>query len=184
MSELSDKQVFVNNALEASIKIGAIFLLVSWCYDILKPFITPLFWAAIIAVATYPIAQWLERRGLGKKLSATIVSVSLLAILITPTVMLTDALVDNITTLKNKVEANELHIPKPEESVKEWPLIGEKTYSFWASAESNLEATLTRYQEQIKSSVGFVLKQVANFGASIAIFIFFYHYQWFLSRYR
>ena len=86
--------------------------------------------------------------------------------------MLTDALVDNITALKDKIEANELHIPKPEESVKEWPLIGENTYTFWASSEANMEATLTRYQEQIKSGVGFVLKQVANFGASIAVLSF------------
>ena len=51
----SSSQKFTQQAIEASIRIGLIFVLVAWCFDIIKPFILPLVWATIIAVASYPL---------------------------------------------------------------------------------------------------------------------------------
>jgi len=42
-----------------------------------------------------------------------------------------------------------LVIPAPTESVKEWPIVGEKIYTIWNAAIHNLEDTLMKFQPQI-----------------------------------
>ena len=44
---------FVANAVEAAIRIGIVIILVAWCFQIVRPFIVPIVWGVIIAVATY-----------------------------------------------------------------------------------------------------------------------------------
>ena len=59
-SETTSQQLFVSRALEAAIRIGLVVLLVAWCFQIVRPFITPIVWGAIIAVAAYPGYRWLQ----------------------------------------------------------------------------------------------------------------------------
>ena len=42
---------FVDNMVESALRIGLIFLLLIWTYEIIKPFVIPIIWGAIIAVA-------------------------------------------------------------------------------------------------------------------------------------
>jgi hypothetical protein len=45
---------FAGRALDAAIKIGLVGLLAIWCLEIVRPFMLPLIWGAIIAIASYP----------------------------------------------------------------------------------------------------------------------------------
>jgi len=71
----SDDKIFINRALEATVRIGLIVLLVTWCFLIIKAFITPVLWGIIIAVGIYPLYQKLAS-ALGKreKLAATLLT--------------------------------------------------------------------------------------------------------------
>ena len=51
---------FINNLVEAALRIGLIFLLVFWAFLIVKPFVMPVVWGAILAVALMPVTQKLE----------------------------------------------------------------------------------------------------------------------------
>jgi hypothetical protein len=42
---------FAGRAVDAAIKIGLIALLAVWCLEIVRPFMLPLIWGAIIAIA-------------------------------------------------------------------------------------------------------------------------------------
>ena len=76
-SEDSNK-VFVASAMEAAIKIGVLVLIVIWCFQIVRPFITLVVWGIIIAVALYPINCALSARLGGKdKLAAVLLTVSI-----------------------------------------------------------------------------------------------------------
>ena len=46
---------FTKNTIEAAIRLGLLLLLASWCFDIIKPFVLPVLWGVIIAVAIYPV---------------------------------------------------------------------------------------------------------------------------------
>ena len=64
---MNSDQKFVSNILEASIRIGVLVLLVAWCYEIVKPFIIPIVWGIIIAVALYPAYLKLARLMAGRR---------------------------------------------------------------------------------------------------------------------
>ena len=85
-----------SEVIEAAVQIGLIALLAVWCVQIAAPFISPIIWSGIIAIGAYPLYMWLQdKTGLAKGWAATLITLALLAILITPTVILTGELFDN-----------------------------------------------------------------------------------------
>ena len=47
-------------ALEATIRIGLVVLILYWCFQIGRPCIETIVWGIIIAVAIYPGFHWLK----------------------------------------------------------------------------------------------------------------------------
>ena len=82
---------FTSNSIEAMVRIGLLLLLATWCFKIITPFIVPVMWGVIIAVAIYPLFMKLKSAlGGNNKLAATIYTIITLALLITPTVMVSN----------------------------------------------------------------------------------------------
>ena len=52
MTSMNDR-VFIKRAVEAAILIGVIAGLIVWCFIIARPFLVPIVWGAIIAVAIF-----------------------------------------------------------------------------------------------------------------------------------
>jgi len=96
------------------IRLGALTILVVWCFRILQPFLLPAIWGIIIAVAIYPLYRSLTLipflRG-RPALAATLVSTVLLALLLVPTAMLTELLVQNTASLAQTVREQQFVIP-------------------------------------------------------------------------
>ncbi|GAA5215696.1 AI-2E family transporter [Corallincola platygyrae] len=168
----ADRQ-FIKRALEAAIRIAAIAFIVTWCYDILKPFVAPVLWAAIIAVAVKPISDWLETKfGFSRKWAATTVTLALLAALIVPTTVVTEKLSANVQTVTAKIESGEFDLPNPEDKVKDWPLVGEKVHAVWDEAANNLEGFLKKHETQVKEWGRVVFSKVAGIGIATLVMIF------------
>jgi predicted PurR-regulated permease PerM len=143
---------FLANAMASFIQIGALVILLVWCFTIVAPFVYIVTWAAIIAVAAYPVHLSLTAKLGGRaKSSSTILVLVLLAIIIAPTWMLADSTIDGLRNLSTAMESGAVTIPPPNPSVAEWPLIGEKTYAIWTGAAENFEATVNQFESQIKS---------------------------------
>ncbi len=51
----TEERAFIARALETSIRIGLILFLVVWCFQIARPFLNPIVWGIILAIATQPI---------------------------------------------------------------------------------------------------------------------------------
>lgn len=173
----SESQKFVRNSLAAAIQIGAIFLLASWCIDIVRPFIGIVAWAAIIAVALYPLHTKLAGILGGRaKLASVVIVLTGLSIMMVPAWTLTGSSIETAQSLAQGLDDGTLVIPPPNEKVAEWPLIGSKVYTLWTEAASNLETMLTNHSEQVRSFSTWLLKSVAGtvkgllaFAASIII---------------
>lgn len=171
-SQLSDDKVFQARALEAAIRIGLVALVVVWCFNIIRPFITLVLWGAIFAVALYPIFLKLQSMlGGREKLTATLMTLVALAILITPTVMLSESLIESSKTLYAEIDAGTLTIPPPSEKVKDWPLIGEKLDKAWSLASTNLGAALEKFSPQLEAAGKRFLSTAARVGVSILQFV-------------
>ena len=174
---VASQNTFTQDSIEAVIRIGLLLLLASWCFKIITPFIVPVMWGVIIAVAVYPLFCKLKNMLGGRNKLATIVyTLVTLACLITPTVMISDSILETSSDITERHEAGALKIPPPDESVKEWPLIGEKTHSFWTQASENLEVTLKKYEAEVEkvgkafvSAAGTAAGTILQFVISIII---------------
>lgn len=156
-------QLFTKNATAAAIQIGLLFLLAAWCIAIIKPFIGLVTWAAVIAVALYPLHRKLAGAlGNKEKLSVTIIIIVFLSILIIPAWSLTGSSIETAQNLAQSLEEGSLKVPPPNEKVAEWPLVGERLYSVWGEASTNIEATLHKYHDQAKSFSSWLLKKIAG----------------------
>ena len=82
-----DRKLYVARALEASINIGLVGLILFWCFKIGRPFLETIVWGIVIAVAIHPgytrLKSALGERG---RLAATLITLLALIILLLITV--------------------------------------------------------------------------------------------------
>ena len=64
--------VSVSRVVETGIRLGLLVLLATWCFQIMRPFLIPIVWGGIIAVALYPAYLWLSRRLGGRQVLAAV----------------------------------------------------------------------------------------------------------------
>lgn len=163
---------FTKNTIEAAIRLGILLILVVWCFQIIKPFVLPVMWAVIIAVAIYPVFTRLKALvGDRNMLAAVIYTLIALALLITPTILISNSLVETSTAIAESYTTGDFSIPPPGEAVKGWPLVGEKVYAIWSEASSNPGETLMSFQPQLKSATQALVSAVAGLGVGILQFV-------------
>ena len=163
---------FTQNTIEAAIRLGLLMLLAAWCFMIVYPFIEPVMWGVIIAVAIYPLFIKLRSvMGERNKLASAVYTLLALAFLITPTLMISNSVIESSQAISEKYDQGQLQIPPPEEGVKEWPLIGEKLYAFWSQASTNLQGTIENYEPQLKQAGEKIIAIAAGAGGGILQFV-------------
>lgn len=162
------------NPVDTYIKIVLLSLLLLWSFYIVRPFVTLIVWSIIVAVSLYPFHQKLLKLFKGKKqgLVTTIFVLILLALIVIPTINLTSSVIDSGQELYQQFDSGTLKIPPPAETVKEWPLIGEKLYTNWSSASQDLEDFITKYKDEIADSLGWLFSSFAGLMGSVALALF------------
>ncbi|RLD69391.1 MAG: hypothetical protein DRI98_10620, partial [Bacteroidetes bacterium] len=134
-------------AVKISLTLGFLALLISLSYGILKPFIPFLVWGIVFSVGIYPLHRKLMQvLGNRAKLSAVLITLIALSIIAVPITLFTRSTVESIKQTVEAIENETWEIPPPNESLKEWPLIGKSAYSFLSSANQNMEATFQKYK--------------------------------------
>jgi predicted PurR-regulated permease PerM len=171
-SRSDEDKVFHARAMDAAIRISLLALLVLWCFQIVRPFIMPVLWGAIMAVAIYPLfVKAYTAFGGRQKLTATLITLLALAILIVPTVMLSSSMIESSKTLAADIEAGTLTVPPPSDKVKDWPLVGEKLHSAWSLASTNLEGALEKFKPQVEAVGKWLLSGAAGVGGGVLMFV-------------
>ena len=150
--KMTQEKSYMEMAIDIAIRIGVLALLIAWCFQILRPFITIVIWGAIIAISFYPICRKLsDLLGNRIKMAASIMIVITLLLIILPSIKMVGSLVDGVTYLNDKVHSGEIKVPPPLESIDSWPVIGKSLKRSWHEASVNLMATLARYAPQLKT---------------------------------
>jgi predicted PurR-regulated permease PerM len=171
-NDSSDEKTFVAKAVEASIRIAAIGVLVFWCVQIMAPFIAPILWGIIIAVAVYPIQSKLEKMFGGRKgLAATAVILLLLLILLVPAGLLTETLVSGVQGVGQQVREGTLKVPPPPANVETWPIVGKQVAGLWTMASVNLEKLIIQFSPELKAAGGWLLALVGQIGLTVLLFL-------------
>ncbi|SES66462.1 AI-2E family transporter [Thalassotalea agarivorans] len=154
--------------IDTSVKVAALFLTLYVCYTVLKPFILPLVWAAILAIALFPAHKKLSR-ALGKreKTSATLIALIGIALLVVPSAIFATSTIESATYVMEESQAGTLEVPPPGESVKDWPLVGEKLYTLWSDANADIQDFFIKHIDQIKNALSGLFGAIAGIGATV-----------------
>jgi len=168
----SNQSQSVRLAVEIAVNLGLIFIIVAWCVQILSPFLSIIAWGAIIAISTYiPFLKLKKLLGGNGKLAIALVTVFGLALVIVPSWMFTGSVVESAQKFSHSVSEGQFHIPAPADSVKDWPLIGDKLYANWSEAAANFQSWLDRHSEQLRGPARAALSHAAGMGIGILQFI-------------
>lgn len=141
-----------HDLIQVALRLVCALLLLWICAKIFAPFAALMAWALILAITLYPLhlrlrdaLAWSDAR------TATVISGSGLLLLGVPTVLLGMSLVDHIASIITQWQQGSLDIVPPDESVKDWPLVGERVYAIWLEASDNLAELLADHGEEVRS---------------------------------
>ncbi|MBD1572155.1 AI-2E family transporter [Vibrio sp. S17_S38] len=162
---------FVNNMVESAIRIGLIFILILGTYNIVQPFILPVLWGAIIAVALNPLTNTLiQYMRLKRSIAAILVITICIVLLIVPFGFISSSIYDALMKITDMVSSGTFTVFKPSESIKSVPLIGERLFDGLIYVSTHLKDVAIQFLPQIKQ----VLTSLAStFGSGLAGVIMF-----------
>ncbi len=165
-------KILSKELVDVFIRVGVIAILVVWCARVIDPFLNLLLWALILAVTLYPLHQLIANR-IGKRQgrAATILVLSGLFLIGTPTVMLGSSFAGHIHKVNTAFKNNEVKVKPPAPSVAEWPVVGEKVYALWNSAAQDLPGELKKLQPQLKNFSEWLLDKAADTAGAVALFL-------------
>lgn len=164
----TEDRVFVRRAVETSIRIGLIALLVISCFQVVRPFVQTIVWGIILAIAIHPIYVGLVRAMGGKeRLSAFVLVATSLLLLFVPLVMITTGLVESATELAGKLHEGEIEVPPPPAAVADWPIFGGRLHGLWATASRSLATALHQVISHLEAG-----QRALSAGLEIAMFAF------------
>ena len=167
-----EEQSLYARGREVFIRLSLLAIMSVSCILLLRPFLNLIICGIIIAVGLYPIYRKLTKALAGhSKLSATLCSVALLIVVIVPSLLLADTLVDGLKSMTQQVKAGQLHVPPPPPSLETMPLIGPRLNAFWTQCSTNLAEVTKRFGPQILKSIPAVLVATAGIGGTILQFI-------------
>ena len=157
--------------IDTILRIAILFVLIAWCIGIILPFLEPVIWGAIIAVALHPffaiVKRWLGNRNM---LAGVVVTLLMLVILLLPTALLVKSLAEGIQGLAAQLRDQALVIPPPDPSVAGWPLIGKPISEIWLLASQSLESAITTYKEPISKLGMAILGHLGGVGKGLLMF--------------
>ena len=149
--------------------VGLIFIL---SFHVIKPFLAPIFWGVILAVAVYPLhVRFTKFLGKRAKLSAALIALIGVAVIVVPVTLFTSTAVKNVKITVKAIEDESLTAPPPDVSVRDWPLIGKKTYEIWSEAAENLNETIDRFEPRLKEVAPKLTKSASQAIINILLFL-------------
>ena len=169
---LANDRTFLNLTVEGAIRIGLLLWLTLLCFDIARPFLVPIVWGVIIAVAVYPGYQRVEKGFGGRRgLAASAVTILMLVVLVVPSVLLGSSLFDGVQKVSSAFQTGALHVPGPPERVAGWPLFGEQLHAFWKLAAEDVRQAAAEAEPALKQMGGWLVDAAANAGIALLQFV-------------
>lgn len=155
-----------------AIRIICLGLLGYWSLILIRPFLTIIVWSIIVAVALYPIFDWLSGKLYGHRgLAAVAITIISLLVMLGPATWLALSLAQTVRTLVARLGDGTLAFPPPSEAVKAWPLIGERIYETWLLASTNLRALIVAAAPHLKPLGTTLLSTAGSMSINLLKFI-------------
>jgi predicted PurR-regulated permease PerM len=129
-------------------------------------------WALILAVTLYPLHQALARKIGGRQgLAATVLVIAGGLLIVVPSALLVSSFGSSVGDFARAVQDHTLEVRAPRESVRDWPLVGDKLYDAWSRAHDDLPAVLQSMQPKLGEVTKKALAIVASIGMAMLQFL-------------
>lgn len=151
-------------------------------FVIARPFLAPLLWGMILAIATWPVFTACRQRLGGRKTLAAILMTAILAlVLLGPLVLVGNAMSKNVVVLGERIRSAIQDGLAPPDFLADLPLVGDRLVERWQElmADGTLSAEARNW---LRIAIQWLLGVGATLGAGIAqlalsIFCAFFFYR-------
>jgi len=161
-----------HNLIEVTIRVALIGVLAYWTFIIVSPFIPIIAWSGIMTVAIHPIYVQLSEAFRGRHaLAAVCLTVLGLLVVLGPVTWLGIDLVEFLGSAIPKLRSSHWLVPKPPETVKDWPILGPQIFDYWTLASANIRSALAPALPQLEPVGARLLAMAGSAGLGTAEFL-------------
>jgi predicted PurR-regulated permease PerM len=172
MNQAAPNKTAMSQAIDIAINLLIVFLILGLCLQILSPFLPVVVWGAVVAIAIYPAFLKLKALLGGRsKLSITVFVLVSFCIVIIPLWSFGGSIIETALDLRKDLEAGSVVVPPPSESVREWPVIGEKVHGIWSEASTSISGFLEEHADQVRNIGMVAVSKAANVGKETLAFL-------------
>jgi len=158
-------------AIEIAIRLGILAIVLFVSFLIVKPFVGIVLWGIILAVALSPVVDILTDKFGRRKWIIISMTAAIILSLLLPGYMLSDKIVNSSESIVQMAKDGNFTVPQPTDKVKDWPVIGPKTYELWQGAATDLKTTLKPFREEIRSIGSSLLSMIGSTIGTLFMFI-------------
>jgi predicted PurR-regulated permease PerM len=167
--QFSDEE---HTLIEVTIRVVLIGILAYWTVVIVIPFAPIIAWSGIMTVALYPAFARLAELFRGQRgLAAAALTLLGLLIVLGPVTWLGLDLVEFLGSTIPKLKSGQWIVPRPEESVKDWPIVGQQIFDYWLLASTNIRSALAPALPQLQPLGERFLATAGSAGVGTAEFL-------------
>lgn len=158
--------MFSNDRLLAQILL---LVLLGACLWVLTPFVTALFWAAVLAFASWPLMQFLTRVLKGNaSLAAGLLTSVWVLVVAGPLVWLGFNIADHIRNATELIKNLRVTgLPDAPEWLNDVPMVGDRLLELWQTVDQQGAAFLTTAKPYMGQTGNWLLARSASIGAGI-----------------
>lgn len=167
---------------EKAASLGALFLLLFACYQVLRPFLFDILWAAILCFVTWPMYNRLRGLQLSSNQAASCMVLPIGVLILTPFVAAALSIPDDVNRVLQWLTNNSHAWPTAPDWLKDIPIVGDSAVASWQSFGEDSGHILELARKYALSASSWVLKQgialageLVHMGFSLLVLFFFYH---------
>jgi len=163
---------YIDKAIDITVKVGMLLLIIGVCFKIIRPFISIILWSIIIAVVFNPLFMRVSKMlGGRKKLTSLLFILTFFVAIGVPGYFLGDSMYEGIRDFSRNIDNKTLNIPPPPPKIEEWPFVGGTISGIWQMASDNFESAVKKYGPQILAVSKKILNILMGAGIGIVQFI-------------
>jgi predicted PurR-regulated permease PerM len=173
--------VGITELLERAVLLLLFAGLVLGILTVLRPFATAIMFGTILAVAGWPLRDWLLRRGLRRGLVATLLLLLALAVIAVPLMAMAPGLGDRLTQGAGKLQDFFASSPQLPSWLAGLPVVGERLVKAWEKvlvAKGGIRAALEPYSDELRqglvTAAGALGQSVVQIILSLVVATFFW----------
>jgi predicted PurR-regulated permease PerM len=148
---------------------AALGFLIVGCFLVLRPFLSAVLWAAILATTVWPVFHWVDQRLPGwRNTSALLTTLATALVLVAPFIVVAVGLGSNVAELAAATRTLlEGGLPDAPQWLQDIPFVGERLHAYWQGFAHNGQRLVAELGQLVEPAKGLVLNGSRAIGMGV-----------------